>query len=43
VLALREGGWLTFGWDGVDTDYDLEFLARTMERELAHIPQMKAA
>ena len=46
AMALRLGRFFGNGpelWLNMQSNYDLEFLARTMERELAHIPQMKAA
>ncbi|HEY6579293.1 MAG TPA: HigA family addiction module antitoxin [Rhizomicrobium sp.] len=46
AMALRLGRFLGNGpelWLNMQSNYDLEILAGKMKRELAHIPQMKAA
>jgi addiction module HigA family antidote len=46
AMALRLGRFFGNGpelWLNMQSNHDLEILSRTMERELAHIPQMKAA
>lgn len=46
AMALRLGRFFGNGpefWLNMQSNYDLEILARTMERELAHIAPMKAA
>jgi addiction module HigA family antidote len=46
AMALRFGRFFGNGpelWLNMQSNYDLELLSRSMERELAHIPRMKAA
>jgi len=46
AMALRLGRFFGNGpelWLNMQSNFDLEILARTMERELAQIPHMKAA
>lgn len=46
AMALRLGRFFGNGaelWLNMQSNYDLEILARSMARELAHIPQMTAA
>ncbi len=46
AMALRLGRFFGNGpelWLNMQSNYDLEVLARTMARELAHIPQMQTA
>jgi addiction module HigA family antidote len=46
AMALRLGRFFGNGpelWLNMQSNYDLEILSRSMARELAHIPPMKAA
>lgn len=46
AMALRLGRFFGNGpelWLNMQSNYDLEILSRSMVRELAHIPRMKAA
>jgi antitoxin HigA-1 len=46
AMALRLGRFFGNGpqlWLNMQSNFDLEILVRTMARELAHIPRMKAA